>query len=233
MLLLIAIVLSIFPSVILISKLKKRNDDIDYKKSCNAAIGKGALSVLWISLISGGLFLIGVVLKLFVFQNIPTLLDRAIYKFLDLALVEEVVKFMLAKSVISKTQYKHSTADIVSYFVIIGAMFGILETALYAIGESPGVLFARAITIPHVGYAFIMGLIYAKGYEKGRKSYMAAGLIVAWFIHGLYDFSLTPELYDISESWMYLPFALAVFDFIVLIFTIRYFYKDRKKRRGL
>ncbi len=70
MLLLIAIVLSIFPSVILISKLKKRNDDIDYKKSCNAAIGKGALSALWILLISGGLFLIGVVMKLFYSRSV-------------------------------------------------------------------------------------------------------------------------------------------------------------------
>lgn len=228
-LLIISIIVSIVPTILIVILLKKRKDDVQYKKLCNGATIRGAIGGLPVIAMSGALYFLLFLLKKLVFPDINVLLDKAIYAFIVLAFVEELVKFLMLSGLLKKEQDNRTWTDVVAYMIIIGGMFGVVETMLYIVNLNPGVLIARAISFPHVGYALIMGWFYAMGLYKGKKSYPIIGLLISFFIHGLYDYSLTPELVEVSELFMLLSFGLVLVDIVLVVLMIVFFAKVSKK----
>ena len=113
--------------------------------------------------------------------------------------------------------------------VIIGTVFGLVEDIPYAIGASPMVMLVRGITMGHVGYAFIMGWFYGKSKYTGDKKYAVMAFVISFLIHGLYDFSLTPELIQLNDNYSIIAFVLALLALILLFLMIRFFRRSRNK----
>ena len=204
---------------------------LTYRKYCTSAFVRGMLCALPILALSGILFILNGVLRTTLLVNMPVLLYKAIYNFIVLALVEEIVKFIAFKLFLKKKPFAYSSADIVAIMVIIGTGFGLLESVLYAIDSSPIVMLVRGITIGHAGYGFLMGLLYAKRMQTGKKVYGFLAVLIPWLIHGLYDFSLSPELIQVNDNFAFLGVSLALLDVVLLILMICYFVKAKKKAK--
>lgn len=226
---LISILASIVPSILLVRWLKYRNEDIVYRNSCNYAIKRGLFCVIPIVLLGFVLNITSSALKATVLHNLPDLVFRAFYAMVILALVEETIKFLALKAVLKKENNAFIQTDVIALMVIIGAVFGMSETVLYIFDGSAGVMFARALTIPHVGYAFIMGWFYAKKLATGKTRYSVIGFLITYLLHGLYDFSLEPALIEVSDKFVFMAVGLAFLDIVLLVLTIRFFIRKRKE----
>ena len=226
----IAFLLSIVPSVLIFILLKKRHkEDLLYKKSCNIAFISGLISALPIILVSGTLFIINGILRLTLLKDVNILVYKAIYTFIVLALAEEAVKYIAFRIILKKTAYVYSMADVVAVMVIIGAGFGLIEDIPYAIGADPITMLVRGVTMGHVGYGFIMGWFYGKQLHTGKKRFGILALALPWLLHGLYDFSLIPELIELNDNLVLIAFFLALADIAAVVLMIIYFIRSHKK----
>ena len=113
--------------------------------------------------------------------------------------------------------------------VIIGTAFGLVEDIPYAIGATPVIMLVRGFTMGHLGYGFMMGWFYGKKLYTGKKRYGVLAFVLPFLLHGLYDFSLTPELLKWNDNIAFLGVALAATDLVLLALMIRFFIKARKK----
>ena len=228
----LAFLFSIIPSVLIFVLLRRRHkDDTVYKKKCNSALFRGLISVFPIIGISGILFILNNVLKLTLFQNINVLVYKAIYTFIVLALSEEIVKYFAFRLLLKKRDYAYSWADIVAVMVIIGCAFGLIEDLPYAIGSDPITMMVRGFTMGHVGYGFIMGWFYGKRLDTGKKLYGVIAFVLPWLLHGIYDFSLSPELIELNEGFIAVALFMALLDIILLVLMIRFFIHSKKLDR--
>lgn len=227
----LSFVISLIPSVLIIFFLRRRlKDDQFYKKKCNLAILLGLACILPIIILSGTLYLTNGILRITILRNIPTLVHKAVYNFIVLAFAEEIVKFLTLQLVLRKKNYAYTWADVVAFTVIVGTMFGFCEAIPYAIGASPIIMLIRGVTMGHVGYGFIMGWFYGKSLYTGKKRFAVLSVIVPWLIHGLYDFSLTPELLELNDNFAMIGVSLALADIVLLVLMIRFFIRARKHK---
>ena len=143
-------------------------------------------------------------------KDVNVLVYKAIYKFIVLAFAEEIIKFLALRFVLKRKPYAYTWTDVVAFMVIIGTAFGLMEDIPYSIDASPIMMLVRGFTLGHVGYAFIMGWFYGKRLYTGKKSCGVIAVLVPWLIHGLYDFSLTPELMEINDNFAFLGVSLAL-----------------------
>ena len=224
--------LSIIPSVLIVIWLRNRQKDhILYKKKCTYAFVSGAISVLPIILLSGVLYLLSVLFRIALLQNTNALVYQAIYRFIVLALAEEIIKYLTLRFVLKKNPYAYSWADIVAFMVIIGTAFGLVEDIPYAIGATPIIMLVRGFTMGHDGYGFIMGWFYGKSLQTGKKHYGVIAILLPWLLHGLYDFSLSSELLELNDNFAFLGVSLALLDIVLLILMIRFFIRAKKQER--
>lgn len=224
--------LSIIPSVLIFIWLRNRQkENILYRKKCTYSFVSGLISVLPILLLSAILYVLSAVLKLTILKDVNILVYQAIYKFIVLAFAEEIIKYLAFRIVLKRNPYVYSWADVVAFMVIIGTAFGLIEDIPYAIGASPIIMLVRGFTMGHVGYGFIMGWFYGKRLHTGKKRYGVFALLVPWLIHGLYDFSLTPELMEISDNFAFLGVSLALLDIVLVILMVRFFVRSKKQER--
>ena len=222
--------LSIVPSVLIFIWLKNRkNDDLIYKKNCNSAFIRGIFSVLPILLFSAVLFVLNIVLRFTLLQNVNILVYKAIYTFLVLAFAEEIIKYLAFRLLLKKKNYAYSWADVVAFMVIIGTSFGLIEDLPYAIGADPITMLVRGLTMGHVGYGFIMGWFYAKRLYTNKKRYGVISVLIPWLIHGIYDFSLTPELIEFNDNFTFIAVLMAILEIVTLILMLRFFKRAKKK----
>ncbi|MBQ3265590.1 MAG: PrsW family intramembrane metalloprotease [Ruminococcus sp.] len=230
----IIFLLSIVPSVLIFILLRNRQKENDlYRKKCTYSFITGVVSVLPIVLLSGILFILNAVLKLAVMKDVNILVYQVIYKFIVLAFAEEIIKFLALRFVLKRKPYAYTWTDVVAFMVIIGTAFGLMEDIPYAFDASPIMMLVRGFTLGHVGYAFIMGWFYGKRLYTGKKRYGVFAVLIPWLIHGLYDFSLTPELMEISDNFAFLGVSLALLDIVLLILMIRFFIRSKKQERYL
>ena len=223
-------ILSIIPSILIVKWLKnRRKDDLAYQESCKSAIARGLVAVLPIIAVSGVLALTENVLKATILQGMNILVYEAMHTFIVLAFAEELVKFTAFKLLLKKRFNDYSWADVTAYMVIIGTVFGLVEDLPYAIGSSPMVMLVRGITMGHVGYGFVMGWFYGKSLYTGDKKYAVMAFVIPFLVHGLYDFSLTPELLQLNDNYSIIAFVLALLDLVLLFLMIRFFRRSRKK----
>lgn len=222
--------LSIIPSALIVIWLTRRKqDDLRYRQSCNSAIVRGLIAVLPIIAVSGVSNLLGNVLKATLLKNAPPLIHQAIYKFIVLAFAEELVKYLLFRSLLNKRFNEYSFADTVAFMVIIGTVFGLVEDIPYAVGASPVMMLVRGFTAGHLGYGFLMGWFYGKRLYTGKKRYGVLAFMLPFLLHGLYDFSLSPELLELNDNLAIIAVSLAVTDIVLLGLTIRFFIRSPKK----
>lgn len=221
--------ISLVPSVLILVWLGKRHrDDALYKEVYKSALIRGLISVLPILALSGALALSNAALKATVLKGANVFLIKAIYNFVVLAFAEEFIKFMLFRGVLKKKPYPYSWADVTALIVIIGTAFGLIEDLPYAIGSNPMTMLVRGLTMGHVGYGFVMGWFYAKRLYTGKKAYGVFALVLPWLVHGLYDFSLAPELIELNDNFAFLGVSLAVFDLVLLVLMFRFFKRAKK-----
>ena len=223
-------VLSIIPSALaIVWMMKRKKEDLEYKKSCKSALIKGLVCVLPILALSAVLYIASRILKATALQSVNILVYKAIYTFIVLAFAEEFIKFFSFKRLLKKQAGTYSWADAVAFMVIIGTAFGLVEDIPYAIGATPVIMLVRGFTMGHLGYGFIMGWFYGKRLYTDKKRYGVIAFALPFFIHGLYDFSLSPELIEVNDNLSAIAVSLAVTDVILLVLTIRFFIRSRKK----
>lgn len=117
--------------------------------------------------------------------------------------------------------------------IIVGTAFGLMEDIPYAIGASPMTMLVRGISMGHVGYGFVMGLFYGKRLYTGKKRYAVIAVLLPWIMHGIYDFSLTPELIDVNQNLMFIAVIMALLEIVMLVLMIRFFIRSKKQDRYL
>ncbi|MBR0521712.1 MAG: PrsW family intramembrane metalloprotease [Firmicutes bacterium] len=227
MIYILAFFVSIIPAALVVVWLMKRDRDDLYRQSCRYALKRGALSIFPIIGASAAFNILSALL----FKDAPVLVYQAIYKFIVLALAEELVKFLTLKKVLKDHQGACSWADVTAFMVIIGSAFGLVEDIPYAIGASPMVMLVRGITTGHTGYGFIMGWFYGKKLYTGKKGFGVIAFVLPWLFHGLYDFSLTEELLAVNDNLAVIAVSLALMDIVLLVLTIRFFRRSRRIER--
>ena len=89
----LALVVSLAPALLLYWWLKNRVKDEDaYKKVCSSALKNGALCIFPVVLLSA---IFNVIIRLTGIRDVNPLLYEGLYKFIVLALAEEIVKYRM------------------------------------------------------------------------------------------------------------------------------------------
>ncbi len=224
--LLIAALVSFLPFIAFYLWLKgQKKDDANYQQLCRDSLFQGFWCVLPVTLMSGASY---IVLRLTGLQNSHVLLYKALYNFIVLALMEEIAKFLAFWRVMKKSDYPFSWLDLTIMMTIASIGFGLIESVVYAIGSNIPTVLIRGICLPHAGYGFIVGYFYGKGCKTGNPMQKWIGFALAWFMHGLYDFSLSEEFIAINDNLVFIPFLLALFDIVLVILLIRFVRRARK-----
>ena len=217
---------SFLPFILLFLWLRRqKKEDEAYQKLCGSALKQGIISVLPIILFSA---LSHIVVRLTGFHESNPLLYQALYTFIVLALVEEIMKYRAFRKVWKKTDYPCSWLDVVCLCTIAAIGFGLIESVIYAIGASIPVVLVRGICVPHVGYGFLVGYFYGKGCRSGRSGEKWTGFGLAWLLHGLYDFSLSEEFIALNDNLVMVALLLALAEIVLVIILIRFVRKARK-----
>ena len=226
MILIIAFIVSLIPSIALYLWLKnKMKDDEAYKQNCKKALIAGLTDVVPVFLLSS---MFAIVFR-FVFglDRETDMIGLFLHKFITLAFVEEAVKTFTGWKLLQK--YKsYSWLDVIIYFGIVGVGFGLAEDIPYAIGADIPTMLIRGISIAHGSYAMIIGYFAGKGMVNGDKWLGAAGFAISWFIHGLYDFTLADKVEEITDWIAVIPVSLAILDVVLIVVFILFIRKARR-----
>ncbi|MBR0160302.1 MAG: PrsW family intramembrane metalloprotease [Oscillospiraceae bacterium] len=223
----LACAVSFVPSLALLLWLRNRLKKEDaYQKLCDQTLWRGVMCIFPVILLSGCSY---VLLRLTGLQNTDQLLYQALYKFIVLALMEEVAKFIAFRRVLKKTDYAYSWLDTAVLMTIVGLGFGMFESIVYAIGASVPVVLVRGICVPHAGYGFLTGYFYGKGSRLGKPALEGTGFVLSWLMHGLYDFSLSEEFVAINDNLVFIPLLLALMDIVLVLILVRFARKAKKK----
>ena len=229
LILILTLVVSLIPIVVILLLLRNKGvRDDALRKICDKAFLTGLFSIIPIIFLSG---ITNILVNLMGFRENNPLLYQALYTFLVLALAEEIVKFLMSKRVIKKNDYPYSWMDVTIIVTIVAIGFSLIESLTYAIGASVPVLLARGISLPHVGYGFLVGYFYGKSKKTGNPIHFWIGFILAWLQHGLYDFSLSEEFLALNEYLVFVPFILIVIDIALAVTLVVFALKGKNKEK--
>lgn len=199
-----------------------------YRQSCRKAIVAGLISTFPIILTSGALYLL---LRLSRLEDVNALLYQAVYTFIVLAFSEELNKYLAFRYFLKKSDAPYSWLDLTILMTLVATGFGISESLVYLINSNAMVMLVRGIAIPHAGYGAIVGWFYGKSLKTGRRGDRVLGFVIAWLLHGLYDFGLAPEFVAINELLTVVALALAVLELALVIWLIVFAVKARKEKK--
>ncbi len=142
------------------------------------------------------------------FGSVASRLFRA---FIVAATVEEGVKLLSVRLFLYKSRYFNEVADGILYTMVASLGFAFFENILYSFG-TPLIMITRGVTaVPlHASASGILG--YYIGLTKVTgKSRLITGLMLAVFIHGLYDYLL------FTGSWLgFLVFPVLIASILTL-----------------
>lgn len=226
-LLILVVAISLIPFVALFLWLKNGlREEKAYKNLCNTALMRGVLCIFPVILFSAVTYIL---VRLTRVQESNPLLYEALYTFIVLVLSEEIAKYLMLRGTLRKTDYACSWLDVAALMTIVGIGFGLIESVVYAVGESVPVILIRGICVPHAGYGFLVGYFYGRGLKKGQPGNKWIGFVLAWLLHGMYDFSLSKEFLALNEYLAVVPLLLAVAEVVLVIVLIRFAVKARKQ----
>ena len=225
-----AAVLSLIPSIALYFWMKnvvRKPEDEKFKRSCRTALMYGFLSTVFVVFVSGAF---AVAAGLLGIKEGASLSATAYHKFIKLAFSEELIKSLMLWKTLKKADYSYTWQDIIIFMVTVSIGFEILESIIYAIGEGPIPILLRGILIMHGGFGFIEGWFYGKAKYTKNKAYIAPGFLIAWFLHGAYDFGLNDEFIALNPNNAYLSVGIAGFSLVLLVMLIVFFTRKRKQQ---
>ena len=221
---LLAVIVSLVPSIFLYKWIQKKEKDEEYKRISKSAFIKGIIAIFPIILTSLIFNIIGAVSGL---KGMNPILYQFYYKFIVLAFAEEIVKFLMFKKVLKKNQYKYSWYNLTILMIMVGLGFECIENVVFSIGTGVIEMFIKGISLGHAGYGFIMGWFYGKMQKTGKKKYGILSFIVPWLLHGFYDFGLSEELLALNDNFAIISVSLAVVSLILAFLIIRFVRKRR------
>ena len=226
-LLIIALIVSLIPILFVYWFLRNRiKDEGAYKTLCGSALKTGLLCIFPVILFSA---IFQIVASLTGVKNTNRLLYDGLYTFIVLALAEEIAKYRMFRRMLKKTDYPVSWLDVTALMTIVGIGFDLIESLIYAIGESVSVILVRGICVPHAGYGFLVGYFYGKGVKNGNPGTKWIGFVLAWLIHGMYDFSLSESFLAMNDNLAIVPLVLAILDILLVLLLVRFAIKARKQ----
>ncbi len=166
-------------------------------------------------------------------KSTPPWLYLFLIAFVVTALVEEGLKFWVVKKQAWPHKKFNEVMDGITYAIIAGLGFAVLENLLYVLQEGVVTGIVRAIfAVPaHALFSGIMGYYIGKAkfaktpWDARAKLWKGFGLAVLY--HGLYDFFL------MSESWMWM---LVIPLMILMAFQLKYLinkarFEDKAQKR--
>ncbi len=151
----------------------------------------------------GVTLLLSKLLKIVVSPNTQSVGGLAIYAFINVALVEELSKFLFLRSFAFNKKEFNEPYDGITYSVMIGMGFATMENVLYVFNQETyhlsmyvGIIRMFTAVPAHAAMAVMMG--YYAGMAKFNKpnfSFLLMGLTAAVIFHGAYDFFLMLKSY--------------------------------------
>jgi RsiW-degrading membrane proteinase PrsW (M82 family) len=134
--------------------------------------------------------------------NLPPVLAKIIYVFVGIALIEELLKYFVVRWRVFDHREFDEPVDTMLYMIIaalgFAAMeniliflplnldFHLMDTFLMSVLRFLGATFLHALCSGLLGYYLALSFRYT----KNRFKLAAKGMIIATFLHGLYDFSI-------------------------------------------
>ena len=223
----LACIVSFIPCIVLYLWMRNGSSKEEvYRKRCDKALRQGFLTIFPVML---GSAVTSLLINLSGLRNSNPLLYELLYKFIVFALVEETAKYLMFKRVMQKNPGPYSRLDMAVLMAAVGTGFGMIESVVICISESIPVVLIRGISFAHVGYGFLVGYYYGKGVRNGNPSTKWIGLVIAWLLHGMYDFSLSEEFLALNDNLVIVPFIL-VFAEIALAIALAVFVKRAPKK---
>jgi len=192
----LAIIFGVLPSIIwLLFYLRK-----DVHPESNPMVIKifffGMLAALPAIFLEMGIF------KAFDMLNLPLIYLAVLNAFVGVALVEEIMKFLVVKERVLSSAEFDEPIDALLYMIIAALGFAALENILILLGLGAdlvlpqaveisalrflGATFLHALSSGLVGYFLALGLLET---EK-RLRLISLGLLISITLHGLYNFSI-------------------------------------------
>jgi len=141
-------------------------------------------------------------------ESISPLLTLILYYFIAIALVEELIKYLVVRQNVLKNPEFDEPIDAMLYMIIAALGFAALENilVLFPIGRSlfdtiyiSGFRFIGA-TFLHALCSAVIGYFLALSLFKTEKRFrlIATGLIISTLLHGLYNLSIINTVNNIS-----------------------------------
>ena len=224
--LILGLVVGLGPSLALYFWLRKRSMETPaYPETCGKALTAGLLATFPIVLLSGVLFLL---LRVTGLQETHPLLYQVPYTFIVLAFSEELMKYLSFRRLLKKMQQPYSWRELTVLMAVVAIGFGLAESLLYLIGSNVIVMLIRGIAIPHGGYGAIVGWFYGRSVKTGRRGDRVLGFVLAWLLHGLYDFSLAREFAAFNENLaIAIALTISVLNLALIIALILFVVRTR------
>lgn len=197
--------IAILPVIALLSYIYKK----DIHKEPNKILAKvflfGILTVI-------PAFILEVILSSwFPTENYKSVLRLFINVFIGVALVEEMLKWLVVKIFVYKSDEFDETFDAVVYAVFASLGFACIENILYVLLHGYGTGIARAITaVPlHACTGVIMGYFIGKSklaFKNDNKSnestYIFLSLLLPITVHAIYDFLILTRVSMYVIIWI-------------------------------
>ena len=222
-----ALIVSFIPAVAIYFWLRNlRENDAEYKQTCRKLLLGGVYCTVLVVLFS---LVCSIAWALAGLNDLGILAKEAFRTFVLAALSEELMKYHVANRTIKKKLESVSLLDVIAYTAIVGIGFELAESVVYFFTTNVGQILVRGITFMHTCYGMMMGYYIAKSISTGKKSYRRLAIFLPWFLHGLYDFSLSDELMKINDNFVFLPFITI---FITMFIGIKLLLLTRKGKNN-
>lgn len=232
----IYIIFGVLPSLIWLSYYLRKDAHPEPKKMVLKIF-------LWGALITLPVFFTQIGLKFLLDQtNINPLVYKLIYWFLVIAFTEEFFKYLIIRVKVINSPHLDEPLDIMLYMVIAALGFAALENVLYLFAPAGQMSFNQIIGrtliidfIRFIGATFLHTLCSAViGYSlaisfyevKTKNISLAAGILMATVLHGLYNFS-------IITLDGYIKFAIPVVVILTLAFLVFSGFEKLKKMKSI
>jgi RsiW-degrading membrane proteinase PrsW (M82 family) len=170
--------------------------------------------------------------------GIPSFLRQIIYIFLGIALIEEILKFLVVKKNVFCCSEFDEPVDVILYMIIAALGFAALENFLILFPLSNPLHFFETFmvsTFRFVGATFlhalcsgVIGYFLALSFFEAKNKFGLAsmGIIMAVLLHGLYDFSIM----KIESN---LKFVIPIIILVGLAIFVSWGFKKVKKLKSV
>lgn len=197
------LLLAIFPAVVILSLVYKRDKEKEPKKLLVALFGVGIVSCFFTLLLSSvSEFLFPFMSSKALEQNEGNYFILILHAFVQVGFIEELSKWLFNYSIIWNHKEFDHIYDSVVYAVFVSLGFATFENMLYVLtgGIATGIIRAVVSVPAHAFFAVNMGyyiglakLCSINSKKKMVNKYKIYSVMIPTFLHGLFDFGLMSE----------------------------------------